>query len=531
MPTVSSILRILLSAYLAALFFFGQPAPLGAKQPKARPATTTSKKTKARASSGSASRSLPTKQKSSSVQKKPSGQHARHPQKSTTRHPSEAPSKAFVSKKKAGHSATKRTVVVRNTGFQEIFTDTLYSAGLRYRHFIYGKQRHSVHVAEISTTEPSLKVGLIKGLERIDGLERLGDMSIRHDSTSRDTLYAGINANFWRAYRNTPIGPMVSGGEVVHLHSYRQWSSAFFDAKNRMTIDQFILTGKVRMKNRTLVIDNVNERVDSNGLVVYNTYGGSSIPFVSPIDLEKAAQEFLQNHSMTTEDSTESGLNMQTLRDELANAKREASIEFPMKKVVLRYLRTPVINREIPCLVRAIDSGEVQMPIRGCIVSFGAMTPLEQLPRRGDTVFIKFSTNVADTVQFLTAVSGTPRLVRQGVAKHEAMIEGSHAKRFLNQNLARTAIGTDRTRTKNYFVMIEANNEKGKGATLAQTAAIMKAVGAWNAMNLDGGGSAMMIVCGANACTNSTVPSGRKISAALGVFKRQRIPKSSEKDR
>jgi len=482
------------------------------------------------------------KKKSSTVKPSKPIPNSSLTKKKTTSKPPVVPSKKkvtnntlLVKKPTKSGTGTKskkgRVIIPKNVGIQEILTDTLYSEGLRYRHYIFGKQKHSVHVAEISTTDPSLKVGLIKGLGRIDGLERLGDMSIRHDSTSRDTLYAGINANFWRAYRNTPIGPMVSGGEVVHLHSYKQWSSAFFDSRNRMTIDQFTLTGRIRYKNRPMNIDFVNERSDSSGIVVYNSFAGTSIPYVSPVDLEKAALEFIQNRSMVTEDSTEIGLNMQTLRNELANAKREASIEFPMKKVVLRYLRTPVINREIPCLVRGIDSGEVQMPIRGCILSFGNNYSLEQLPRRGDTVYMKFSTNVYGTVQFITAVSGTPRLVRVGIAKHEAMIEGSHAKRFLNQNLARTGIGTDRSRTKNYFVMVEANNEKGKGATLAQMAVIMKAVGSWNAMNLDGGGSAMMIVCGANACTNSTVPSGRKISAALGVFRRQRLPKSVEKER
>lgn len=432
-------------------------------------------------------------------------------------------------KTKVNNSHKKRVKLILPT--IETLTDTVIDRGIRYRHFLYGRHRHSVHVAEISTTDQSLKLGLIKALDRIDGLERLGDMSIRHDSTSRDSLLVGINANFWKAYRNTPIGPMVAGGEVIHLHSYKLWSSAFFDARNRMTIDRFTLSGRLQVKNKSLNIDYVNERLDSMGIVVYNTYGGISIPYISTIDLEKAAAEFLQNHSMVTEDSTETVLNMDTLKQELTTAKREATIEYPMKKVTMRYLNNPAINREISCVVTSVDSGALRMPMKGCIVSFGKDFPNSAIPRKGDTVSIKFATNKFDTTQFITAVSGTPRIVRYGTARHEAMIEGSHAKRFLNQNLARTAIGTDKYRTKNYFVIVEANNELGKGATLAQMATIMKVVGSWNAMNLDGGGSAMMIVCGANACTNSTVPSGRKISAALGVFRKYRNNKSIESER
>lgn len=438
--------------------------------------------------------------------------------------------------RKLQSGSTKNSVRRKKRGMPkapviEPITDTIIDSGIRYRHFLYGRHKHSVHVAEMTVADQSLKVGMIKALDRIDGLERLGDMSIRNDSTSRDTLLVGINANFWKAYRNTPIGPMVSGGEVVHLHSYKQWSSAFFDSRSRMTIDRFVLKGRVWYKNRSMNVEYVNERMDSTGVVVYNSFGGNSIPFVSPVDLEKAAQEFLQNHSMATEDSTEIGLNMETLRQEIANAKREASIEYHTRKVVLRYLKNPAINREVPCLVTDVDSGVVQMPIRGCIVSYGKDVPWSSIPQKGETIFIKFSTNLADSTQFMTAVSGTPRIVRYGIAKHEAMIEGSHARRFLNQNLARTGIGTDKSRSKNYFVIVEANNEKGKGATLTQMAGIMKAVGCWNAINLDGGGSAMMVVCGSNACTNSTVPSGRKISAALGVFRRLRTLKPTEKER
>ena len=64
---------------------------------------------------------------------------------------------------------------------------------------------------------------------------------------------------------------------------------------------------------------------------------------------------------------------------------------------------------------------------------------------------------------------------------------------------------------------------KGRGANLAQMAAIMKKLGAHDAMNLDGGGSSMMVVCGENVCNNSRVPTGRRISAALEIFRKQMI--------
>lgn len=409
-----------------------------------------------------------------------------------------------------------------------VIIDTVFSPGMRYKHFLYGKMKHPVHAVEMNVQDPTFKIGVIKALGRAEGLERLGDMIIRLDSTSKDSLLMAINANFWRAYRNTAIGALVSNGEVIQLRPYKLWTSAFFDARNRMYIDRYELGGKIRtMRGATWDIMSVNQRTDTNGICVYNSFGGHEIPYVPERAIDKAAEEFVQNKPLSPEDSTESPLDMELLKTELAAARRESSIEYPMIKVQVRYLRSPAINREIPCLVKAIDTGTVPMPLRGAIISLGKDFDPALMPRVGDTLKMLFSTSLDDKTLFFQAVCGTPRLVREGTAAPEAELEGSRSRRFIAKNLARTAIGTDLRRTKNYFAIVEPTTEKGRGATLSDMAFIMKKLGAWNAMNLDGGGSSMMVVCGTNVCTNSTAPSGRRIAAALALFRKQKIMRST----
>jgi len=105
---------------------------------------------------------------------------------------------------------------------------------------------------------------------------------------------------------------------------------------------------------------------------------------------------------------------------------------------------------------------------------------------------------------------------------HEAYQEGSKGKRFINKRLARTAIGYNQEKTKMYMVTVDANDSRSnvKGADLNDLAAIMKVLGCWDAMNLDGGGSSYMTINQKNIKYKSKPYLGRKVSAGIGVIKK-----------
>ncbi len=445
--------------------------------------------------------------------------------KSSKKSSSKKSKKGRKSKKGKGRksSGSSHNQLVSINGRQNFIEDTMIAPGLRYMHFLYGPLNHPVYAVEMDANDPTLKVGVIKGNNKNDGLERIGDMFNRIDTTVRDSLLSAVNANFWRAYRNTAIGPLVLNGEVIQMGNEKNWTSAFFDAKNKMYIGKYDLQGVIRTeKGETYHIAFTNERPSMDGIALYNLYGGNSIPHVPNMQVDKAAEDFLENRPQSAEDSTEEELDMEQLKAELAEMKRQSNIEYPLIKVQVRFLRSPSVNKEVPCLVNAVDTGTVAMPLRGAIISLGRDFPAGKLPVAGDTLFVKYYTSESDTMPFVQAVCGTPRLMEAGELRTQGVSEGARNSRFIGHNLPRTAVGTNTRKTKNWLVLVDPSG-KGRGATLDQMGAIMKKLGAHDALNLDGGGSSMMMVCGENVCTNSRVPTGRRISCALAVFRKQKV--------
>ena len=60
----------------------------------------------------------------------------------------------------------------------------------------------------------------------------------------------------------------------------------------------------------------------------------------------------------------------------------------------------------------------------------------------------------------------------------------------------RTGIGFSKDSTKVYLVEVDGRQSISRGVTLFEFGDIFKGIGAWNAVNMDGGGSSVMIVNG-----------------------------------
>ena len=90
------------------------------------------------------------------------------------------------------------------------------------------------------------------------------------------------------------------------------------------------------------------------------------------------------------------------------------------------------------------------------------------------------------------------------------------SERHSGQRHPRSAIGFNKDTTKIYFVAIDGRSpEFSVGATLAETADIMKKLGAHNAVNLDGGGSTSLIVRDEMVNQHDEEGSKRQVANAL----------------
>lgn len=401
--------------------------------------------------------------------------------------------------------------------------------GIIYKKVQFGNDdaRIVAHLVETDIEEVPSSIAILKAKNSIDELDHLkniyDDFYFELSRLYEGQIFALTNGSFWSAYTNHPIGILVIDGEVVGMKKYRNWSSTFFDESSRPYIDNFELEGNIITSNRKKIpIDNVNRRIGENDVVLYNAYYGDTIPKVKRRDVEALLKEYLSEYYQDKfiEDSTEAELDTAELRSQIVDLKRAESQEFSTVKVVCSYLEKPVVNRPIDCTIIAIDTGVVAVPANGFVLSVPKHNFLRYNFEVGENVQLKFETDRYRYISFKNAISGTPRIVRKGVAKPEAYQEGSRGRRFIGGQLPRTAIGTNFAKTKIYLIVVEPTNVYNQtyGASLSQLAVVVKKLGCYDAMNLDGGGSSSLIVNGTKV-SSPTNSDGRKVSVGVGVVK------------
>lgn len=405
--------------------------------------------------------------------------------------------------------------------------DTILSKGVIYKRVILtikGKS-HDVHILQADLSNPFCNAEVLKAKNNNTELLKLQEIVKYRDSLSTNKTMGAINGNFWKAYSNYPIGPLIVGGEIVEMHAYKQWSSTFFNEQGLPFTSFFTIDGAFRLKNgKAFDISSVNRRSDSNGIVLYNKFGGDTIPYVN----EKRIKQKLAKGPETQyaedyfNDSTEAEFDVEKYKKELISNERTALSEYSIPKIAIEYMNEPAVNQLVYGKVIAKTNMAMATPKNGCIVSLGRDFPENLIPKIGDTISYRFKTNIEADEKFVTAVSGTPRLVRDGKAEQEARKEGSKGKRFIKAALPRTAIGYDKNKKKLYLVTIEAGNKKYNctGASLDQLANIMKYIGCYNAMNLDGGGSSIMVIDGKNVMNSANPDASRRVSVGLGLINR-----------
>ena len=116
-----------------------------------------------------------------------------------------------------------------------------------------------------------------------------------------------------------------------------------------------------------------------------------------------------------------------------------------------------------------------------------------------------------------SAVGGGPRLLVDGQVAVDWAAEGFDAG-FAGSLNPRTAVGTSRDGRHLFLVTVDGRQAFSKGVSLAGMALILKQYGAWNAINLDGGGSTTMAVGGLTVSNPGGDGSERPVADMLLVY-------------
>lgn len=130
----------------------------------------------------------------------------------------------------------------------------------------------------------------------------------------------------------------------------------------------------------------------------------------------------------------------------------------------------------------------------------------------GDKVNLEIKTNI-DLGKMVTAISGGGMLVENGNVNTTFTHDISGYQ-------PRTAVGTSKDGNTLYMVTVDGRGIS-KGATQVELAYLMNEVGCYNAVNLDGGGSTVMVgrLAGESSLSTLNVPTeNRKVVNSLGII-------------
>ncbi len=109
-------------------------------------------------------------------------------------------------------------------------------------------------------------------------------------------------------------------------------------------------------------------------------------------------------------------------------------------------------------------------------------------------------------------VSGRPTIVKDGAAIHSYDCSGHYCQRH-----PRTAFGFSQNRRTLYLLVVDGRTSVSIGMTLSQLADLMKGLGAYDAVNFDGGGSTTMWIRGNGVVNAPSDGSERVVANHLAV--------------
>lgn len=323
------------------------------------------------------------------------------------------------------------------------------------------------HVLTIDLENQYTEIETFLGKDCIAGTELVTSACNRHTREGHDA-YCGVNGDFFNVSANNeyplgmPRGGSIQNGEVQAAPSNESWFWAFatMDVNKKPVLDYMKFEGRVIIdEENTCHFNRVNQAWNSYDLTLYNRFAG---PVTRPYE----------NHEgFDTMERTEVVV-------ELADGEK-----WGLNK------RTKVKVRRI---VKNIDGGE---PIAADETVLSgvreAATFLNQLSV-GDELEVEMALFRPDASQPLVEqlIGGNAMILQNG-----ELTERNTGDTYNSSPYPRTAIGASEDGRWLYLFVCDGKSVAGSpGLTTTQVCGILKNIGAYNIVGLDGGGSAEMVV-------------------------------------
>ena len=388
--------------------------------------------------------------------------------------------------------------------------DTI-APGITYTCLLRPEGPWLLHVATIDLPTARARgyaVDGVRAFDRMVGRERVSAMAARLVARGERPLVA-INADFFdlgtgEVENNHVVRGAWVKGAVITDSPHDEFDNAHtqfaVDRQGRVRIGRFELHGAVRARGRTQALVGVNYRpARTDGLVLYTPWYGAST-LSDTLALVRTAGE--RDPDATPPGATSRPApppSVSQLRADSARAARLAATHDAVEVALL-----PAGARGDTLLYRVAPSaahvgGAMPIPPRGAVLSAtgdSAIAFVRALARRGTLVRVLAGLGEPSFAP-RTSVGGWPRVVLDGanVGVRADSLEGTFP-RFSSARHPRSAIALSRDSTQLMLVVVDGRRPWSVGMSLAELADNLIALGAYQAMNLDGGGSSALWVAG-----------------------------------
>lgn len=295
--------------------------------------------------------------------------------------------------------------------------------------------------------------------------DRLGKKSTITSIAKRNNSIVAINGTFFKPATGVPLGTLMIDKKMYTGPIYNRVAMGFFD--NGYDMARIQLNASLKARGKEIKVDNINQpRTLSTHVITYTLEWGSVAP-PSPKYGEQMA---------------------------ISDGK----------------------------IIETSSTSRLAIPQNGFVI----VGPAQKLDQIKDEKEIKFEVLTIpnwDNVNHI--ISGGPYLVKNG----QVYVDISEQKLgAIGGRNPRTAIGY--TADNNFIIVTVDGREKASvGMTLFELANLMKSIGCYNAMNLDGGGSTVLYVNG-RVVNHPQVQGGIALSNALTLNKVQEIAQSKSEE-
>jgi phosphodiester glycosidase len=374
--------------------------------------------------------------------------------------------------------------------YDSTFTEQI-APGVLHRRLLARQGPFDINVVEVDLRRVDLTIDAIHAFDSLRGRERTTAMVERRNASGTPVL-AAVNADFFDLVTGENENNQIDDGMVLKalpvtdspfdsLHTIH--SQFGMTCAGRPVMDRFVFAGTVLTPppaTALLPLDAINHQLRQDAMVLYTAPYGA-----------------------TPSDSA----GRQTIEAPLRFIATRADTLFFRAAGTPHVGGATALHRGEAVLAGTGAAAEVVRRLAGSLGTAGELRILARFsPDRG---------------RLCALVGGWPRLVVDGRSIVDSVdrLEGTFP-RFSVTRHPRTAVGFSRDSARLYLVTVDGRSESSSGMSLAELASLMQSLGAFQALNLDGGGSTTLVLRGRLANHPSDSTGERAVGNALLIERR-----------